>query len=84
MSWIEIEPTSFTVRLFADGKGYWDDYEAIMTVQKMGQIGFISGLHGHISRIDHDTFCDMIRDEYGVTELRWLKRGLEKAYDNAN
>jgi hypothetical protein len=82
MSWIEIEPTSFTVRLFKDGKGYWDDYEAIMMVQKMGHIGFVSGLHGRMRRSDHDKCCDMLRDEHGITELRWLKRGVEKSYDN--
>jgi len=84
VSWIEIEPTSFTVRLFKDNAGYWDAYEAIMTVQKMGHIGFISGLHGDISRVDHEKACDMLREEHGITELRWLKRGIEKKLDNSN
>ena len=82
MSRIEIEPTSFTVRLFADGKGYWDEYEAIMTIQKMGHIAFETGLHGNISRVDHDRYCDLIRELHGVTELRWLKHGSEKNYNN--
>ena len=81
MSWIEIEPVSLTIRLFADDKGPWDEQEAIMQVQKMGHIGFVSGLHGKIGRRDHDAACDMMRDDYGITELRWLKRGEEKSMD---
>jgi len=83
MSWIEIEPTSFIVRLFPDGAGYWDEYDAVMTVQKMGHIGFVSGLHGRISRVEHERCCDRLREEHGITELRWLKHGAEKSYDNA-
>jgi len=75
---IEIEPVTFICRLFAEGQGYWDEYEAVMTLQKMGPIGFVSALHGTITRADHDMLCEMLKEDYGLTEIRWLRKGGEQ------
>jgi hypothetical protein len=78
---VDVEPVTFTIRFFKKGKKYGDEYKAICTVQKIGCVAYVSGLHGEISRRDYEEFSDKM-SELGCTELRWLKNGQEKTYQN--
>lgn len=70
---INVEPIIFTLRSFRnDGSGYGDPYRAVCTVQKVGNVGHVSGLHGDFSLTDYHEMRLRLR-EYGIDKLEWLR-----------
>ena len=47
---IHLEPIVFTARLLPDGGKYGDPFKAVATVQKVGNVGYVSGCHGKINK----------------------------------
>jgi hypothetical protein len=73
---IHLEPIFFTVRIFADGKSWGDEYKAVLTVQKMGEVGFCSGCHGDINIMDYRE-VERALSEHGIKKMKW-NRGSRK------
>ena len=73
---IHIEPVFFTVRVFPDGKKWGDEYEAVITVQKMDHIGYCSACHGTITLSGYRELERQLK-KYGITKLKWRRAGKE-------
>ena len=71
---LHIEPIVFTARLLPDGGQYGDEYRAVATVQKMGNVGFVSACHGEIDKRAVLDLGDAL-EQYGITEIKWLRGG---------
>ena len=69
---IHIEPVVFIARLLPDGGKYGDEYKAVATVQKMGNVGFVSGCHGKINRRAVMDLTAQL-ETFGMTEVKWLR-----------
>ena len=71
---VDVEPIVFTIRCFAEGKSWGDEYKTALTVQKLDDIGYASGCHGEFSMKD---FRELERKmkEYGIKKLKWKRHG---------
>jgi hypothetical protein len=67
---IHLEPLVIQVRCFDDGKEWGDVYKTVLTVQKLGEVGFCSGCHGEFSMSDFRELERQLK-EFGITELKW-------------
>ena len=70
---VNVEPIVFTIRCFAEGKVWGDEYKMVLTVQKMGDVGYVSGCHGEFSHSDYREF-EVRMAEYGITKLEWSRK----------
>jgi hypothetical protein len=69
---VHLEPIVFTVRGFLDGGEYGDPYDAVCTLQKMGNTGFVSGCHGNLNhRVVSELGAAAAR--YGMTRIKWRR-----------
>jgi len=68
---VHLEPIVFTVRAFKQGE-YGDPYDAVCTLQKMGDVGYVSGCHGKLS---HKTVRELgnVAARYGMTRIEWRR-----------
>ena len=62
----------FTARLLPDGSKYGDDYSAVATVQKVGNVGYVSACHGKINKQAVLDLGEQL-EQYGMTEMKWRK-----------
>ena len=65
-----IQPVFFTCRLFEEGGKWGDEYKLVVTVQKIGDVGYCTGCHGEFAMND---FRDLQRrlKKYGIKKLKW-------------
>jgi hypothetical protein len=70
---IHIEPVVLICRKFKDGDEWGDEYEGVMTIQKIGDVGFCAGAHGEVSIRD---FRELERSlkKYGISKLKWTRK----------
>ena len=71
---IHLEPIVFTARLLPKDGRYGDEYSAVATVQRMGNVGFVSACKGKINKQAVLDLGDEL-EKFGITELKWLKNG---------
>ena len=69
---VHVEPIVFTIRVFAEGKGWGDEYEIVLTVQKMDDIGYCSGCHGKFSISEYRELEKKLK-KYGIKKLKWSR-----------
>ena len=62
----------FTARLIRDGGQYGDEYTAVATVQKIGNVGYISACQGKINKQAVLDLGEQL-EQYGMTEMKWRK-----------
>ena len=69
---VHLDPVVFTGRVFLKGGSWGDPYDAVFTVQKMGNVGFVSGCHGKINRRAVMDLTAQL-ETFGMTEVKWLR-----------
>ena len=69
---IHLEPIVFTARLLPDGGKYGDPFKAVATVQKVGNVGYVSGCHGKITKQAIIDLGDELA-KFGMTEMKWVR-----------
>ena len=69
---IHLDPIVFTGRLFLKGKKWGDPYDAVFTVQKIGNVGYVSGCHGKINKQAVLDLGDELA-KFGMTEVKWVR-----------
>ena len=62
----------FTARLLPDGGKYGDPFKAVATVQKVGNVGYVSGCHGKITKRAIIDLGDELA-KFGMTEVKWVR-----------
>jgi hypothetical protein len=70
---IHLEPIVITVRCFDKGKSWGDDYKTVLTVSKLGDIGYASGCHGEFSMSDFRELQRSLK-KYGISKLKWARK----------
>jgi len=71
---VHVEPVFFTIRIFAEGKSWGDEYKLVLTVQKIGETGFCSGCHGDFTMSDYRE-VERSMKEFGINKLEWKRNG---------
>ena len=79
---LHIEPVVMMARLFKEGESYKSggEYEAILTIQRMRHIAYLTGCHGDINIWAYKELTTQL-EAMGITEIHWL-RGDEKTEKN--
>lgn len=80
---LHAEATVITVRLFADGRQYGEPYEAVATISLCGDVAFLVGLHGTVTRQHWSDIQGELR-RLGVRDLLSVRHGERVWYDVAS
>ena len=68
---VNLEPIVWTGRVFL--KGSWGDkYDAVFTVQRVGNVGYVSACHGKINKQAVLDLQEQL-EALGMTEMKWRK-----------
>ena len=69
---VHLEPIVFTVRVFLEGGTFGDPYDAICTLQRAGNIGYVSACHG---RLNHRVVTELETEaaKFGMQHLEWRR-----------
>ena len=70
---LEIEPIVFTCRGWTKGTDKYAPYQTVMTLQRVGHVGLVSGLHGELSIELREQFMQEAR-KLGITELQFVRQ----------
>jgi hypothetical protein len=77
---IHLEPVVYIARLFTDGRSFTnpkDEFDAVMTVHRMGDIALLSGLHGmSLTGPVHEELMAKLK-EIGVRQYYCTRKGIE-------
>ena len=67
---IHVEPIVLMCRKFSGNDKWGDEYKAVLTVQKIDNVGYCAGCHGEFTVTD---FRDLQRKlkTYGIKKLKW-------------
>ena len=69
---VHVEAVFFTIRIFAEGKSWGDEYKTVLTVQKIEDVGFCSGCHGSFDMADYREVERKLK-KYGIKKLKWSR-----------
>ena len=83
MKELHIEPIVFTARLFTEGRSFSnveDEYEAILTIQKMGSVALLSGCKGDLDLWAYRELMKRLK-ALGVETIHWMRGDKEIVKD---
>jgi hypothetical protein len=67
---IHIEPIVFICRRFKP-EGVWgDEYDGVMTIQKVGDVAYCAGAHGKVELADFRLLKAELK-KYGINKFEW-------------
>lgn len=70
---VHLEPVVLTARFYEGGKSYenGDPYDGVCTVQKEGNVAYISAAHGRVARHRRELFRKL--RAMGIKQVRWVR-----------
>lgn len=77
---LHVEPLVETLRIFRGGRKYGEPYDAVATVVLCGDLAYLCGMHGRITREDWEALQGELRSR-GVLDLLVVRRGERVWYD---
>ena len=69
---VHLEPVLFTGRVFIRGGRWGDPYDAVFTVQRVGNVGYVSACHGKINKQAVLDLQEQL-EALGMTEMKWRR-----------
>ena len=68
---VNLEPITWTGRVFLNGS-WGSKYDAVFTVQRVGNVGYVSACHGKINKQAVLDLQEQL-EALGMTEMKWRK-----------
>ena len=69
---VHLEPILLTGRVFIKGGRWGDPYDAVFTVQRVGNVGYVSACHGKINKQAVLDLQEQL-EALGMTEMKWRR-----------